>query len=482
MRLARDIVTYGLGDAAVRAAALITVPIYTRLFPPEEYGVLAYALALSGIALVILGLGGESAFSRYWFDLPEAARRTLTSTWICFVAAWSATAVLPLVFWRNELAATLLDGSTHGVALALAFVAVPFTLVGLTCGQVLRNRFQPITFVALNLLMVTLTVGIGLTAVLVFDAGVVGVLLGMALAPAMLLPFRLWTVRDVVGLTFSAPLLRQMLGFGMPLMVASGAYWVLTTSDRILLEQFIGVGPVGIYSVAVTLSMLVHLALGAIGQAWSPHFLAIYRAEPDRAPRVAADFALLIVAGFGWISVLLATYAEEFVRLLSGGGYQAAAVAVLPLALSVSANAAAQVTAVGISIRKRTHWMAWLSWAAAGLNVGLNVLLIPRWGIAGAAWATAFAFAALSLSYGVVSQRLWPMPFQIGRVGLLVGLTVGAGFVGSQLSLGGLWPTVALKAGFLAAVALALASVCGITLLRNLRGLLDRPAQPMATA
>ena len=61
--LGRDLVVYGLGEVAVKAFGFITLPVYTRFFPPAEYGIYGYLSTLVGLASAVLILGGDSAYA-----------------------------------------------------------------------------------------------------------------------------------------------------------------------------------------------------------------------------------------------------------------------------------------------------------------------------------------------------------------------------------------------------------------------------------
>jgi O-antigen/teichoic acid export membrane protein len=110
--------------------------------------------------------------------------------------------------------------------------------------------------------------------------------------------------------------------------------------------------------------------------------------------------------------------------------------------------ASTQITAGGISLTKRTHYLAVYAWTAALINVGLNVLFDARFGMLGAAWATAVAYVALTLLYLVTSQRLWQVEYEVRRSLSLVGLIL-LFCLGAQVLPSGLSPTViAAKAVF----------------------------------
>jgi len=99
------------------------------------------------------------------------------------------------------------------------------------------------------------------------------------------------------------------------------------------------------------------------------------------------------------------------------------ALAIGPLALGFIAYASTQVTAAGISLTKKTKFFAIYSWIAALLNLGLNILFVPRWGMMAAGWTTAASYTFITVSYLVTSQRLWPVAYEKWRMLAAIGLT-----------------------------------------------------------
>jgi O-antigen/teichoic acid export membrane protein len=128
--------------------------------------------------------------------------------------------------------------------------------------------------------------------------------------------------------------------------------------------------------------------------------------------------------GFGFLSVCLTSFAREALILLSTPSFYEAALAVGPLCLGMMAAASMQVTALAISLTKQTKYFAILSGLAAALNLILNVLLIPRWGMMAASWSTTISYFFLTLAYLVVSQRLWAVAYEKRRVVSAVAITI----------------------------------------------------------
>jgi O-antigen/teichoic acid export membrane protein len=455
-RLSRDFAVYGLGEIVIKAFSLISLPVYTHVFNPAEFGILSYVTTLGGLLGAVLVLGGDSAYARFFFEARTVERRQLiTSTWIGFLAVWSiAISLLILPFAGMIAESSLADRATTPLFVAM-LLAGPVSLVNRMCAQVLRNEFRPAAYTVLNIAGTVLLVGFAVTAVVGLHMGLLGVLIGTLVAELVMLPVRLWTARSMFRFRFSLSLLRQLLGFGIPLVPTSLAYWVFLTSDRLILGKLSTLEQLGLYSVANSLVGLATIAISAFGQAWTPHAIQLYEDAREAAPVIYGRVMTYLLAGFGLLAVGVTVFGPELLRLLTPSEYQGAAGAIAPLAIAMVAMASTQITAGGISLTKRTHYLAVLTWLTAVVNVLLNLVLDAPFGMLGAAWATTVAYVSLTLLYLVTSQRLWPVAYEIRRSATLIAListfSLAAGFLPSGFQLEALALKVAYCLGFIAA-------------------------------
>jgi O-antigen/teichoic acid export membrane protein len=247
-----------------------------------------------------------------------------------------------------------------------------------------------------------------------------------------MLPVRLWSARHMLRWQFSASALRRLLAYGVPLVPTSLAYWVFTTSDRVLLGNLSTLEQVGLYSVAASVINIANIAILALGQGWNPHAIQAYEADQASARVLFSRMFAYILAGFGLLAVGLTVFADELIGILATSDFAGAAAAVPALAIGMMAYASTQVTAGGISLKARTMYLAAYSWMAAIINVVLNLVLIPPFGMVGAAWATAAAYLSLTVAYALTSHRLWPIEYDVRRAGTTVALTAVA-LLGSGL-------------------------------------------------
>jgi O-antigen/teichoic acid export membrane protein len=425
-RVFRDTLIYGIGDVFVRAAAVITIPIYTRIFSPEEFGVLSFVLTAALLLSAVVIVGGDSAYTRYFFATPDhASRKVLTSTWFAFLTLEATLISVALLPFTDALSEWAFDTERYASLFTLALVTTPVVLLATMCGQTLRNEFRAAAFAAQNVLMFAVGVGAGLVLVLGFDRGLGGVIAGTLIGAVAVLPARLWSVRSYLGPVFSPDLLGKLLRFGLPLVPGSIAFWTMLVSDRLLLGKLGSISELGLYAVASGVAAVLLFANAAFAQAWSPHALLEYERDPVAATLFYARVLTYLLAGFGVLAIVVCAFAPELVGMLADESYGGAAQAVPALALGAWAYVTTNVTSLGLALAYRTALLPFLAVGGAILNVVLNVALVPSYGMLGSAWATAAAYTAVTVSYAVVSQRYVRIPYQVRHGTVAVGLTLG---------------------------------------------------------
>jgi O-antigen/teichoic acid export membrane protein len=287
-------------------------------------------------------------------------------------------------------------------------------------------------FVIASVANVLITVGMTVLLVVGLHKGptgaVVGNFVGTLCVYLVLLGYR----RYQLGLDFSRDLLRQMNHFGMPLVPSALALWAINFIDRIFIAQYKGQAEVGVYSVAVRISSAIVFLMIAFRLAW-PAFA--YSIDEDREAKRTYSYVLTyLVFVCCWVSLALGVLAPWLVDVLAPKhSFHRAADAVALLAFASTAYAAYTVVAIGIGRARQTQFNWVVSGIAAALNVVLNVILIPPYGMIGAAISTAAAYLALFLGMVLNSHRVYPVAYQWRRVVTLGTVAIGLTVLGSVL-------------------------------------------------
>ena len=216
---------------------------------------------------------------------------------------------------------------------------------------------------------------------------------------------------EQLGLQFDRPLLRAMQKFGMPLVPSALALWAITFVDRLFVAHYKGQAEVGVYSAAIKVASVVTFVMVAFRTAW-PAFA--YSIEDDREARRTYAFVLTYLIAFAsWLSLGLGALAPWLVKLLTNPEYQRAQEAVALLAFAFAIYAGYTVLAIGSGRARRTQLNWVVTGIGAGVNVGLNFWLIPRWGMVGAAISTLVAYVVLFVGMAIYGQLGLPRPLPV---------------------------------------------------------------------
>jgi O-antigen/teichoic acid export membrane protein len=440
-KLLRDVAIYGAGDVATSAVNLLLLPLFTRLLSPSDYGVLALLLTMEAAAKILLRWGADSAFMRLYYDCPDLpARQRLASTIVFFLLAVNAPVLLGAWIAAPWLGVTLFETTAHTATLRtfflntflLGFFFVPFHVFRIE-GR--SARFATLTFsraagqVALRLIFIA-GLGWGVFGIVAADL-VLTLVIGVALVPQY---------ARLIRPLFSTALLGEALRFGVPRVPHGLAHQVTALADRWVLNAYVTLDRIGVYSIGVSLGLGVKLFLSAFEYAWAPFFLEAM-ARPE-AKQIYSRITTYVVAVLVLLVAGLAATAGELVALMTAPGYEDAASIVPWIALGVLLQGFYQITSIGLSITKRMALLPAATAASTVVAIGMNLLLVPRYGILGAAWAYTLAYAALATVGFVLSQRVYPVQYDWRRLSI-VGLAGVMAYLLAMLAPRDDWPTVA---------------------------------------
>ncbi len=188
--------------------------------------------------------------------------------------------------------------------------------------------------------------------------------------------------------------------FGLPLVPTALFLWVTNFSDRLFLVHLADTTEVGLYSVGVRIASAMVLMLTAFRLAW-PAFA--YSIDDDREARRTYAYVLTyVVLVTTWVATGLALLSPWIVEWIAAPAFEESSRVVGPLAFAAVAFAGYIVVAIGVGRAKRTQFNWVVTGAAAAVNIGLNLILIPPYGMMGAAIATIAAYSTMFAGMAVV--------------------------------------------------------------------------------
>jgi O-antigen/teichoic acid export membrane protein len=413
--LFRNLAIYGLGDVATSLVSLLLLPIYTRFLTPADYGAIAMLLTVEAVAKVVFRWGVDTAFMRLYYDCTDqAARQRLASTIFFFLLVVNGALValvLPAAGWLSQ---HLLNTPTYGLLIVLVisnmFVAgfyfIPF--------QVLRIGEKSTQFVALVFARSAGTLVMRLILVIWARLGVLGIVLADVVVTAVFTIILIWWFAPLIRPMFSRAIITDALEFGLPRIPHSIAQQVISLADRYLLNIYGTLRDVGLYSIGASFGLALKLFLSAFESAWTPFFLSVMK-EPD-ARETYRTVSTYVVAVLVFLVAGLCAVAPDVVRLTTTRQFHDAARVTPWIALGVMFQGMYLVGSIGLVITKRTTRYPLATGVAAGTSLLANWLLIPRYGVQGAAWANTIAYATLAAVTVGFSQHLYPIRYEWSRL------------------------------------------------------------------
>jgi O-antigen/teichoic acid export membrane protein len=422
-RLGTQSAIYGLGGVISRLIAIFLIPVYTVYLGRTGFGKIETIIALTSVLAIVLRMGITSAFFRFYFDSEDDAHRTLVVRTSFWFTMGMATLGLAIGFIAADAFSRWLHLGDPWLVRA-GFVGLWAQMNYAQLTALFRVEERPVQFAIASVANVLITIGATIALVVGAHKGAIGAVIGNFLGTLVVYLALLGYRRYQLGFQFSRSLLRAMNRFGLPLVPAALSLWAINLIDRFFISAYKGQAENGVYSLAVRISSVIIFVMTAFQLAW-PAFA--YSIKDDREARRTYSYVLTYLLFLTcWLSLALGALAPWIVDIFDPKdhfGRSADAVPVLCFALA--AYSGYSVLAIGIGRMRQTQYNWAVSGAAAAVNIVLNVILIPRYGMMGAAVATLAAYLALFAGMWLRSRRVYPVAYQWRRIGTLAGVAVG---------------------------------------------------------
>jgi len=474
-KVGRQTPIYMVGVIASRLAGFIMLPIYTSVLTTSDYGV----LELLSITVDVMGTIGSLGIAAGVFKFhaeydAESDKNAVVST------ATIALLILTLIvaslgFAFSGVLSPLVLGEGGRTLYFQLFFAIHF------CQQaeavpllLLRIQDRPLAFVTVGVLKLVAQLSLNIWLVVFLRMGVLGVLVSnLATGAFFSLGLTVYLFRSV-GTQLSVAKIRRMARFGFPMMFWFLGNFVLVFSDRYFVNAHAGLSEVGIYSLGYRFATLISaLAFGPFQRAWDPQRFELAK-QPDSGDTFTRVFTYLNLL-LGLAALGIALFAQDVLRIMARPEFHPAYRVVPILLLAQIIYHWVPFANLGLLLKERTHVLAIVSGASVVVVLALNQLLVPRYGVMGAAFATLGAYAIRFVLVVLPAQRDFFIRYDRLRIGRLYGILVVATAIRFVL------PTMTLVASVAASGGIGLAAIGAVYLVvleeRERRFVRDVPAK-----
>ncbi|MFQ6171910.1 lipopolysaccharide biosynthesis protein [Oryzobacter sp. R7] len=407
---ARTIAGFAVGPVATAAISLVTVPAVTWAFSADDVGRFNILQLSVSFVVLLASMGLDQGYVREFHETDDAAVLVRSAFLPCLLVAMLLT--VPAVVLAEPLAQLLFDLSDPRVIWLVAASSLAALLARLL-SLVLRMKERSLAFSASQavpkLLFLVVLGPVFLIAVtrefLLLEVALLISWVAAAVVTA-------WATRDTWFGALSArldrQLLRRLLRYSLPLVVAGLGYWALTAASSVALRSMSSLAELGVYSVALSFAGAAVVVQSIFSVVWAPvvYRWAVEEHDLDRVDRVAGRLLAVVALVFcavGAFSFLL--------DLVLPARYDAVKYLVLATIAAPLLYTLSEVTGIGINLARRTSWSVAATVLALLVSAVLNLLLVPLLGAQGAVLATMVAYVAFLVMRTEASRQLWrPLP------------------------------------------------------------------------
>jgi len=408
LALVTDSSIYLLGAAFLGAGNFILIPLYTRYLRPSEFGVYTLVDLALLFAVAISTLRLEVAYLKWFGEPKDSAAQELLSTVLAGSGLCGAAA--GVVLWCVLGSATglrwLPSENHHFVPLLLPLVLLEnLQVILLSNLRAQRRATAYSSSAAVRLLIIVLA---SLYFVAVSRQGVTGIFLGRLAGDLGAVVLLLFFCRDMIKLRFRGALLRPMLSFSVPLIWTGFAVMLMDGSGRYFLSKYSSMEQIGMYGAAVKICAIFPMLITQpFGIAWGGALFQIVKMEDAR--ETYSRILGYVFLGSLTIALVLSAFAPTLATLFTTKAY-AAAIPIIPLIFLVRAVSILEYPAsTGIYLRGRTGWFAAIYSAGLVVTFTLCRILVPVYGMQGAAWSWLAGWAAIAALMLAISQKYYPL-------------------------------------------------------------------------
>ena len=439
---------YSIGSISQGALFVLLFPIYTSFLSPQDFGIIGLMSITVSLLTRFVSSPLNSAFTRFYYA-PEYREKSGILLFNLFLWALLIITCFAVIFWRisEYLAGILLQDRNLAHLLkiyALILFLQPFSSLFL-CLLRMLERAKYFVFTSISSLL--LSAGLTLYLLTVLKKGVLALIVGnlLSLIVTIIMVLPVFIKKSTFKLSRST--LIPPLKYAYPLLLSEYSNLLIQSGDRYVLRIFNSVSTVGLYSFGYQIAGILQTALVTpLKQALQP---VVLKQEEDPEAirhllRMGATYFYLIGCA---ACLLISLFSREILMLFARKEVFWAAWVIVPtITYSYVQHGLGNFVGWGMGLMKKSFHVSGIVLVAALVNIGLNFLFIPQWGMLGAAFATMVSYIVWNFLKAYYSAKFYDLHFEVGRLLHITG--IGFGLYGLSLLVAnnrGIGTDVALK-------------------------------------
>ncbi len=433
---------YGLGSLLSKFLGVILLPIYTRFLTPADYGILSLLVITGSITGIIVKLGLNSALFRE-IIYHESEKAKALSTTLYFLILESAIFFGILVFFSSSISKLIFRSIEQSELLKFIFITRfldTFRIIAMTKLRI-GNRSK--AYATLSVINFLIGVLLNIYFIVILRRGVEGLVIAGLIGSSFFTIISLFIMWNNLKVSFSPQILKRMLRFGVPLVPVGLSSYLMTSADRYFLQHFSTTTEVGLYSIGYKIGLIMSLIVQSFQLAWPSKKFEI--AKQPNAESNLSKILTYYLFSMGFIGLAISLFSREILFIMTTPEFYKAYIVVPLIVLSYIFYGMRFITNIALAVQNKMKYVPPIIIGSAGLNLYFNYLLIPRYGMMGAAIATIISYLVLVIVQTVVNLHFWYIPYEYKRLLKIIIIWIGTYGIGFIIELPTIWLNLTFK-------------------------------------
>lgn len=423
----RHSLIYVVGQALSRAVGFFMIPIYTRYIAPSSYGGMELIEIIAGAIAIVISMGVGEGMSRFYYgEKEEAKRNKVVSTVIIGFGMIGIPIVFIFMSLSEIISKIILENEHYQYYLQIVFITAWFGMLCEVGYSYLRMLYKAKLFVTATMSNLIIALSLNIYFIVFLRLEILGIFYSGLITEGLIgLVLSLMILRKV-GINVSISLLWKLVKFGLPLVPTRIGLMIGFVSNRFFLRWFTSIDPavalaqVGLFSLGHKFAVVVNrFATVPFNSFWGPRRLELILTGETEGKETVARICTYASLFTVYLALILSSGIESLIEIMADPKYQGAHQVVPFVALAYVALGLETHFITGMLYKKKTIWSTYISLLSLGVILAWNYLFVQRYGLIGAATSNLAGFAVRGTLIYIVSQRLYPIPFELGRMGIM---------------------------------------------------------------
>ncbi|WP_457610199.1 oligosaccharide flippase family protein [Lutibacter sp.] len=434
--LSKHFLIYGIGSALQGLVTFLLLPVLSKFLTTEEYGRYALIVLIGTLFGSFFYLGGQTAITRFYYESKDKENQTkaVTNTALIMLIG-SILCIISGVTASSFLSNSIFHNNIYSKVIIFSILSASLGIINVYLITFLRLRKKSFLFILVNVL--NLSINFLITYFIlkysIFKNDLIAPFVGQAMGLFISILFSAYPVIKLFKIKLiNTNLIKEYLRFGLPVVIHGFIYYSFVWTDRLLIERYLTLSDVGIYSFGYQLGTIVNLLFV------TPFILifSVLRMEYAKDKNTNLFFSKITtyytIIGL-LIVIVLITFSKQIITVAaSSTGYFDAIIVIPWILLSQMILGYAAIFDFGIYYSKKTYFYIFIYLFVLGFNILMNLFFLKKYGYEFAAINKTISYVMLVLIIYFISNKYYVIRlekrfFKVVFSGIITGIIIHTG-------------------------------------------------------